>query len=520
MLFQHFTNEQILPLVPSLLLLISSIIFNTTDKHKISLILLLFASLGFAFFTAHLDPFLNLWDEQYHALVAKNMAQNPFKPTLYANPVFEYDYTNWAGNHVWLHKQPFFLWQMALSIKVFGTNELAVRIPSMLLHAFTTFLIYRIGNISHSKAVAYYGALFFSVAYYPLELVCGKYPTDHNDTAFLFYVTASIWAWLEYQHTQKKYWLILIGIFSGCAVLVKWLVGLLVYAIWLISVSATEKKKVCNTKVLIPFFSSLFITCIVFLPWQFFIFTQYPAEAKHEFDLNTQHFFTAVEGHAGNSWFHFDALKKIYGSGDLVPLLLLAGVILYVKKASSTRYRIAIVSAITLVYVFYSLAATKMTAFCLIVSPFIFLGLGSLFLTFISRLKKIIAHIPLQKTVEMILLLFICYFLFDLNRMVNYHTHQKPHDNFGRENDLKEMELIHKLPALLGHKKTVLFNVNTSVNGHISVMFYTPYIAYSMVPNKEQIEKIKRQNYHIAIINMEQIPSFLLQDEEITKINP
>lgn len=520
MLLQHFTTEQILPLVPSILLLIGSVIFNTTDKHKISLALLLFASLGLAFFMAHLDPFLNLWDEQYHALVAKNLARNPFKPTLYSNPVLEYDYTNWTGNHIWLHKQPLFLWQMALSIKIFGVNELAVRVPSILLHAFTTFLIYRIGNISHSKAVAFYGALFFSVAYYPLELVCGKYPTDHNDTAFLFYVTASIWAWFEYQHTQKNYWLVLLGIFSGCAVLVKWLVGLLVYAIWLISVAATEKKKVCNTKFLVPYFSSLIISCIVFLPWQFFIFMQYPAEAKHEFSLNTQHFFTAVEGHSGNIWFHINALKKLYGSGDLVPFILLAGIILYVKKASSKLYRIAIVSAITLVYVFYSLAATKMTAFCLIVSPFVFLGLGSLLLTLISGLKKIITPTPVQKITEILILFIVCYFLFDLNRIVNYHTHQKPLDNFGRENDLKEMELIHKLPALLGHKKTVLFNVNASVNGHISVMFYTPYIAYSIIPDKEQTEKIKKQNYHIAVINTGRIPLFLLQDEEIIKINP
>jgi 4-amino-4-deoxy-L-arabinose transferase len=58
-----------------------------------------------------------------------------------------------------------------------------------------------------------------TLAYYPLELVAGRYSTDHNDLSFLFYVTASIWAWFEYQHTQNKYYLVLIGLFSGCAVL-------------------------------------------------------------------------------------------------------------------------------------------------------------------------------------------------------------------------------------------------------------------------------------------------------------
>src|SRR5687768_6910766 len=65
-------------------------------------------------FMAQLDPFLNLWDERYHALVAKNMMLEPFKPMLYANPVLPYSFDSWTNNHIWLHKQPLFLWQIAL----------------------------------------------------------------------------------------------------------------------------------------------------------------------------------------------------------------------------------------------------------------------------------------------------------------------------------------------------------------------------------------------------------------------
>jgi 4-amino-4-deoxy-L-arabinose transferase-like glycosyltransferase len=83
---------------------------------------------------ANLDHFLILWDEQYHALVAKNMLKNPFKPTLYPVELLDYDYRNWSANYIWLHKQPLFLWQIALSLKIFGTTELAVRLPSILLH--------------------------------------------------------------------------------------------------------------------------------------------------------------------------------------------------------------------------------------------------------------------------------------------------------------------------------------------------------------------------------------------------
>jgi len=45
-------------------------------------------ALGVRIFAAMLDPFLNTWDEQFHALVAKNMMANPFKPMLYAESHF------------------------------------------------------------------------------------------------------------------------------------------------------------------------------------------------------------------------------------------------------------------------------------------------------------------------------------------------------------------------------------------------------------------------------------------------
>ena len=141
---------------------------------------------------------------------------------------------------------------MTCSIELFGVNEMAVRIPSVLLHALLVILIYRIGKITYSEKIGFYGAVFFSVAYFPLELIAGKYPTDHNDTAFLFFVTASLWSWFEYQNSKKKKWIILIGLFSGCAVLTKWLVGLLVYTIWSISIGVERPSKWIQIKSYIP----------------------------------------------------------------------------------------------------------------------------------------------------------------------------------------------------------------------------------------------------------------------------
>src|SRR5687767_15833441 len=79
------------------------------------------------------DPHLHEWDERYHAVVAKNLLRHPLRPTLYDDPVRPYDNRDWLASHLWLHKPPLALWTMAGSVGVFGANEAAVRLPSIVL---------------------------------------------------------------------------------------------------------------------------------------------------------------------------------------------------------------------------------------------------------------------------------------------------------------------------------------------------------------------------------------------------
>ncbi len=516
--FPYFTTNQIVPLIVSSIILIVSILAFHTDKKRTAILLLFLGSLGLGYFIANLDHFLILWDEQYHALVAKHMLDNPFKPTLYSTPLLDYNYRDWTSNYIWLHKQPLFLWQMALSLKIFGINELSVRIPSIILHATATLMIYRIGKISYNSNVGFYGALFFSIAYYPLELVAGKYATDHNDVAFLFYITASFWAWFEYENSQKKYWIILIGVFSGCAVLVKWLVGLLIYVIWIITIGINDKTNWLRLKSYVPIFKAFAITLLIFIPWQLFIFYNYPSEANYEFLLNTEHFFRPIENHTGNFWFHFNAIKIIYGSKYEIPFLLVPGLFLLIKNTVSKKYRVAIVSAIIIVYGFYSIVATKMISYCIIVSPFVFLGFGALTDASVNFIKTLIPFIKFELILRFFILIAVCYILLDLPKIQNYHTDWRPIDNCNRKADLEQMEAIRKIANRLPDDKYVVFNTDIRVNGHISVMFYTNCVSYGFIPNEMQIEKIKMQSYKIAILDTGGLPDYIINDKDILKI--
>src|SRR5215203_5533899 len=108
---------------------------QTLVKYQSEIFLAFLVLLGFflRFYISWKEPFLHDWDERFHALVARNLMDHPFKPMLRKNPIDNYDPNSWCCNHIWLHKQPLFMWQMALSMKIFGTSVLSMRLPSIIM---------------------------------------------------------------------------------------------------------------------------------------------------------------------------------------------------------------------------------------------------------------------------------------------------------------------------------------------------------------------------------------------------
>ncbi len=145
-----------------------------------------------------LDGRLHDWDERYHALVAKNMKEHPLKPMLYKNPVLPYDYKDWSGNHIWLHKQPLSLWLISASIAMFGTNVMAVRLVSIILSSLLILLIYGIGKELFNRIVGLISAFLFAINGFVLEIGSGRAATDHVELIFLFFITFSVESLVKY----------------------------------------------------------------------------------------------------------------------------------------------------------------------------------------------------------------------------------------------------------------------------------------------------------------------------------
>jgi 4-amino-4-deoxy-L-arabinose transferase-like glycosyltransferase len=231
-ILSYGNNMLTLSLFSAIIFLMSSISLHIIKKEKLSILFLLLTGFCFYCFAALLDPYINIWDERFHALVAKNLMKHPLLPTLYDDPIVNMAYDRWDRYHIWLHKQPLFLWQIALCFKLFGVSEFSLRIPNIISGVILIYAGYRTGKLLVNNRVGYLTGIFIISTYYIFELIAGRQAVDHNDLSFLFYISISIWSFIEYYYSGKKHWIFLIGLFSGMAILCKWLVGLLVYFGW------------------------------------------------------------------------------------------------------------------------------------------------------------------------------------------------------------------------------------------------------------------------------------------------
>jgi len=506
----YFNSTQIYLLILSMVFFITSIFFHLRNKETWSVIFIVTCSICIFSFAALLDPFLNLWDERFHALVAKNLMNHPFKPTLYDDPVVTMAYDNWDRYHIWLHKQPLFLWQIALSFKLFGVSEFSLRIPNIILGSAMVYAAYRSGKLLVNKTVGLLTSMFVISTFYIIELASGRQELDHNDLTFLVYVSLSIWAFIEYYFSNNKIWIVFIGLFSGCAILCKWLVGLLIYFGWFIYKVSIRKFKISEYADLSK---ALIVTTIVALPWQIIALVLYPVEAMKAFALNSQHFTSPIEAHSGTFWYHFNKFDIIYGT--FAPFLILPAFIVLYRKIKNKQMFISLVSMVVVVYLFFSIAATKMPSFTIVISMLIFIAFASLFEYFLKTITSFVKIKWIQNFIFILLVLTLFIFRFDIELLQKKHTLWKK-DNYTtwvQINNKKVFESL-QLPS-----NTVLFNVKD--RHYIEAMFYTDLPSYNIIPSFQQYLEMKEKDGTIAIFELldGELPEYLTHDPEVIFIN-
>jgi len=437
-----------------------------------------------------LDFCLHDWDERYHALVAKNMIHHPLKPTLYDNPVLPYDYRNWSENHIWLHKQPLPLWFMAASMFLFGVNEIALRLPSILLSTLAIWLTYLIGRRLFSKKIALLAAFLHSTGGMIIELTSGRIATDHIDVFFLFFVELAVY--FAVLSIEQKGWLldILTGVAMGLAILCKWLPALIVVALWMIM-----HVKPLHASLLARLMTVLFATALIVLPWQVYIHARYPAEAVWESLFNYRHITETLEGHAGPFYYHFNILRLVYGEIIYIPLLWL---LVKLAKKIRSRKRLFLATWIAVPLIFFSFVKTKMQAYTVFAAPALFL-LIAYFFYYVKRTAK--KWRPKWLPAVCLFLLVAQPLRYSADRLRFFRAYERKPEWATAIKQLKN-----KLPA-----NSVIFNHPRP----IEVMFYTNSIAYRRLPSREELDLVKQKGYTVAIVDLNGLPPSLKNDKDV-----
>jgi 4-amino-4-deoxy-L-arabinose transferase-like glycosyltransferase len=429
------------------------------------------------FFTGA-DLYLHEWDERFHALVAKNLIKHPLFFTLYDHPLLSYDYTIWRANHVWLHKQPLPLWSMALSMKVFGINEIALRLPSIILSTVAVYLTFHIGRMLFNHTVGFIAAFFHSINGLIIMVTTGRQATDHPELFHLFFVELAVFLVVYSRDTRKNTDNALIGLALGAAILCKWLTALIVLPIWFILMRRKEtySKLARNLGII------LFFCIITFLPWQVYIHKAFPVEAGWEDSFNIRHITETLELHSGPFYYHFMDMMNNFGVFIYIPVVwFFARTVRNLKDENL----MAIAVWFLIPYLFFTCVQTRMPAYTLFAAPSVFIMLGF----FIDHALKKIATFNNRRMAAtfLILMFFVPALLGSLNSV-------KPFKKMSR-NPIWAIEL-RNLDKTIPEKNTVIFN---SVRP-IETMFYSSFTAYPGLPTAEQVTDLTQRGYKIHIM--------------------
>ncbi len=513
-----YSNDIYIRILFSLIPSVFSFYFFYVKKNiKVSLGLLILSGFLLRLMIIGADPYLFDWDERFHALVAKHMMDFPFKPMLRLDPISPYQLDSWCCNHIWVHKQPLFLWQMAISMKIFGKNIIAMRLPSAIMGAISIYFIYEIALFwTKNNKIAFLSSLLFCFSYYQLELTSGRFPLDLNDVAFSFYVTASIWAFVRYLQNRSIKWAVFIGFFVGGAILNKWLTGLLIFGGWGLYIILDKNTRFSISQYFHLFISVLF-SFLVFLPWQIFIKHQYPLETAYSYAHNMLHI-TSDLGHSGSFWYHFNFLRISYGF-YLLPFIPLGILTILYDKIIDHKLTVAFLSMIAVIYGFFSfIVKTKMEALPYPVNSLLWILIAFGLFTVFNHVFNL-SRIQLNANIKMFVSILLVSILSICNLKPWEIMDYRSKNNTTRNNKISNT-LVYKNLDLTAIKGRVVLNCNNYEDNEL--MFFQDINAYHWYPEKKVLDSLINKGHKFAAFESHreyQLPSYITDNKDILIIH-
>jgi 4-amino-4-deoxy-L-arabinose transferase len=240
-------------------------------------------------------------DELFHAIVSRNLLKHPLTPTLVDKPYLAYDSRDWQANHIWLHKPPMALWQIAISFAIFGVKTFSLRLPSAILSTLAAWLTYLIGAELLDRTAGLVAAALQAFNPVILMLVHGYVFSDHVDISLLFWCEVGIYFLARSMRTGRWPDLLICGIAQGLAFLSKSYPALIVIGlaavVWIlprIRIVPKSQRDIRGKSLGIIVLAAV----ITALPWTFYTAIRFPDEFRYENLHILSHLGTNVEGWA------------------------------------------------------------------------------------------------------------------------------------------------------------------------------------------------------------------------------
>jgi 4-amino-4-deoxy-L-arabinose transferase len=421
------------------------------------------------------DMYLHPWDERYHALVAKNMISHPLVPTLYDQPVLPIEDPSWVVGHIWLHKQPFPLWSIMLSLKVFGVNEIAVRLPSVLFSLLSVWIIYIMAKALFNQRVGWWAAFLLAIHGLFIELAGGRVATDHIDVLFSALVLIASCFVIFYRRRPLLY-IALAGLFSGLAILTKWLPALIVLLFW---ATLHYRFLLTNIRRSIGHVGLFFlIAAVIVLPWQIYIMLKWPTEAVMEYAYSARHLTEVLDGRTGPWYYFIEKYRLIFG--EMILAILIFFGYRMVKRPQKGVLALMVWGLVPLV--FFSFSQTKMQGYILFAGPALLI-LTAYFIDYVNHLRS-----KLNKKLYYFIIALTLFFpiRYSIERLKIFDPPPL------RAKWAEELKSLNKLDL---PENVVIFNCQHP----IEAMFYSHFTVYHFMPDTSQITMLKKKGYAIGI---------------------
>jgi 4-amino-4-deoxy-L-arabinose transferase-like glycosyltransferase len=484
----------LLILAVALAFVASSLFLARRQQWQFSILAVALAALLIRGYAAA-DRALHPWDERYHALVAKNFIETPLTPRLYRTPVLSYDYRVWTSNYIWMHKPPLALWLQAASMKTFGVNEFALRLPSVLASTAASVVTFFIGAVLFTPGVGLLAALFQTFNGFQVDLASGRRVSDHVDTLLIFLFELGILVALKATRRNSAATGLLLGAACGVAYLTKSLPALLLMPVW----AAMRLQTVRWPSVAKELGVAAIVAAAIAAPWTIYTGLAFPLESSYEGSFAFRRITEVLEDHGGPPWWYLADMPRFFGELIYVPLAI---AIWSALRNRSSREERSLLLWAAIPYVAFSACATKAPGYVMVAAPAIFLLEAVVWLSLWHK-RQFHGQGALRTLLTLLLFLLAVLPARQLLEPTGPLEARERHPQWVRD--------LRQLNRTIGAEPAIVFNLPSS----IEAMFYTPYVVYPHLPSAAEVRTLQERGYRVYVFDGGSAPLPELPDDVI-----